>query len=187
MPLELSLCHGDLWHDHILFRGRQVCGFIDFDNLHIDSPLIDLARLLGSLLGHVGPRWRAAEDWYFDCQQLVDPSTARHVVQALDQAGVLLSGINWLRWILLDQRQFDWQRVEPRLMAIGIRLRQLRRGVTVDSGGPVGSCRGGGDAGSAVRGGSEGPCTLCVDLGKPAPLQSAGCLGAGAIDCNQTG
>ena len=58
----LQVCHGDLWHDHVLFSGEEVTGLIDFDAMKIDSRALDLARLLGSLVkddtGPVGSRHR---------------------------------------------------------------------------------------------------------------------------------
>lgn len=48
-PLPLQPCLGDCWHAHILFTGDAVTGLIDHAAVRVDYPLVDLARLLGSL------------------------------------------------------------------------------------------------------------------------------------------
>src|SRR5262245_33352848 len=48
-PLPLQPAIRDLHHDHVLFTGDEVTGLIDFGALRIDTPLTDVARLLGSL------------------------------------------------------------------------------------------------------------------------------------------
>ena len=45
------------------------------------------------------------------------------LVGVLDQSAVLLSGMNWLKWLLLERRQFEGrERVLQRLDAIIARL-----------------------------------------------------------------
>lgn len=49
VPVFPCLC--DLWHDHVLYTGNRVTGFIDYGAMKIDHPAVDLARLLGDLVG----------------------------------------------------------------------------------------------------------------------------------------
>ncbi len=121
VPVPLQICHGDLWHDHVLFLQEQVSGFIDFGNLRVESPTSDLARLLGSLAGSEYSCWQAGLEAYERLHPLTP--TEHHLLAVLDQTGVLLSGVNWLRWILIERREFNsWARVEHRLGAIVARL-----------------------------------------------------------------
>ncbi len=122
--VPLQICHGDLWHDHLLFTGERVSGLIDFGNLRLESPSSDVARLLGSLSGDDSTQWQIGLDAY---QRLHSLTPAEHALLGVfDQSTVLLSGINWLRWIYIDRRQFTpWPRVEKRLKGIMARLNHL--------------------------------------------------------------
>ncbi|MHB8973916.1 MAG: phosphotransferase [Pirellulaceae bacterium] len=121
LDVPLQVCHGDLWHDHVLYRGNQVSGLIDFGAMKAESRATDLARLLGSLGKNDGTLWQAGIAAY----EQVDPlSPAEHtLIGVLDQSAVLLSGMNWLKWLLLERRQFECrERVLQRLDAIVWRL-----------------------------------------------------------------
>ncbi len=113
----LHTCHGDLWHDHVLYNGPDVSGFIDFGAMRIDSPASDLARLLGSLAKDDRALWDAGFAAYASRAPLNDAE--RRLAVTIDHANVLLAGMNWLKWLFIEQRQFeDPQRVQQRLDAI---------------------------------------------------------------------
>ena len=121
-PFSLKTCHGDLWHDHVLYTGEDVSGFIDFGALRIDSPASDLARLLGSLAKDDRQLWDAGFAAYGARAPLSEAE--RRLAETIDRATVLLSGMNWLKWLFVEQRQFeDPQRVQQRLDAILERTR----------------------------------------------------------------
>ncbi len=120
----LQLCHGDPWRDHVLFSGDQVTGLIDFGAMRIDARATDIARLLGSLAGDDAQAWRVATAAYEQIAPLCDGEAA--LIRALDQSTVLLSGMSWLRWLLLEHRQFPtWEPVLQRLDAIIRRLQHI--------------------------------------------------------------
>ena len=56
-PLQPCLC--DVWHDHVLFDGDRVTGLVDYGAVKIDHPAVDVARLLGSLVGDDAEGWAA--------------------------------------------------------------------------------------------------------------------------------
>lgn len=118
--LPLQLCHGDLWHDHLLFEDREVTGVIDFGNLRTDTPVTDLARLLGSLVGDDADGWRAGLRAYESVAPLTPDQ--RVLLPVLDRSSLLLSAMNWVRWIYVEQRRFPWPTVHLRLEAILQRL-----------------------------------------------------------------
>jgi Ser/Thr protein kinase RdoA (MazF antagonist) len=120
----LQVCHGDLWHDHVLFSAETVTGLVDFDAMRVDARATDIARLFGSLAGDDAEAWRVALAAYEQVAPLREDEQT--LIRVLDQSAVLLSGMSWLRWLLLEHRQFPaWERVLQRLDAIIRRLRQL--------------------------------------------------------------
>jgi Ser/Thr protein kinase RdoA (MazF antagonist) len=100
MPLSPAI--RDIHHDHVLFTGDQVTGLVDFDALRIDTPLADVARLVGSLVAGDRPARQFALDAYSQLRPLTAADRGR--VHFLDESGQILGGLNWLRWIYLDRR-----------------------------------------------------------------------------------
>ncbi len=121
LQVPLQICHGDLWHDHVLYRGQEVTGLIDFGAMKIESRAADVARLLGSLAKNNVTMWQTGIAAYEQIEPL--SRSEQTLVGVLDQSAVLLSGLNWLKWLLLERRQFECrQRVLQRLDAIIGRL-----------------------------------------------------------------
>lgn len=114
----------DVWSDHVLF-GRddrvRVAGILDFHAAGIDTPALDIARLLGSwrpppdrLHADVGIRWPEAIAAYGDAARLSSPEM--RLLPWLHACGVVLGLDNWFRWILDERREFaDWRRVLERV------------------------------------------------------------------------
>ena len=123
--LALSPAIRDIHHDHVLFQGDQVTGLVDFGALRIDTPLADVARLVGSLVGDDAAERDFALAAYGELRPLADHD--RWLIDLLDRSGTVLGGLNWLRWLYLDRR--DMGPLPPlarRLDAILARLRTLR-------------------------------------------------------------
>ena len=123
LNVPLQPCHGDLWHDHVLYTGARVSGIIDFGNLRVDTPVTDLARLLGSLAGDDEDGWRIGLEAYE--QRLPLGVEQRQLLAVLDATSVVLSGVIWLHWIFVDGRQFPWLQVQKRLDRSLQRLRTM--------------------------------------------------------------
>lgn len=114
LPVPLQPCIRDIWHDHVLFQADEVSGLIDFGAMRIETPSGDLARLLGSLVRDDAASWQAGLAAY----QAVRLLTANELrlVSLFDRSSVLLSGVNWLTWICVEQRVFpDLPRILARL------------------------------------------------------------------------
>jgi Ser/Thr protein kinase RdoA (MazF antagonist) len=114
----------DVWHDHLLFTGEQLTGIVDFGSLRIDTPLTDLARLIGSLVADDAAARRFALDCYATVRPLSEED--RSLIDLLDQSGVVLAGLNWLTWLYVDHR--DMGPTDPivrRLDEILLRLEHL--------------------------------------------------------------
>jgi homoserine kinase type II len=105
LACPLQPCIRDIWHDHVLFEGARVSGVVDFGALRVECVSGDIARLLGSLVGDNPESRRLGLDAY--CRTGPMNEAEQRLVTAFDASGVLLSGMNWLRWICLQGRQFD--------------------------------------------------------------------------------
>src|SRR5262245_19528022 len=99
----------DIHHDHVLFIGDEVSGLIDFGAMRIDTPLTDLARLVGSLAGDDREARRFALDVYSELRPLNHEE--RRLVDVLDESGIVLGALNWLMWLYVERR--DMGAVEP--------------------------------------------------------------------------
>jgi homoserine kinase type II len=105
VPLPLQLCVRDIWHDHVLFSGSEVTGLIDFGALDIDTPATDIARLLGSLAGGDMAGWQTGLAAYSTVRPLSQDES--RAARALDAAGTILAGSNWIRWLYIERRRFE--------------------------------------------------------------------------------
>jgi len=98
-------CIRDIHRDHVLFQEDKVTGLIDFGAMDNDNVSCDIARLLRSMVGDVNSFW---PDGLTAFERIYPLSgEERLLVRAYDESGVLLSGINWLKWVFIENRQFD--------------------------------------------------------------------------------
>jgi len=123
---DLQPCLRDIWHDHVLFTGDEVTGFIDASACRFENVATDLARLFGSLIEDDSDAWQIALEEY----QRQSPLTAeeRALVQRLDRSAVLLAGITWLRRSCTkNEAVSNDERVVLRMQIIATRLERLMR------------------------------------------------------------
>jgi Ser/Thr protein kinase RdoA (MazF antagonist) len=114
-PLPLQPCLCDIWHDHVLFDGDTIAGLIDYGGVKIDHVAVDLARLLGSMVGdrkdlraaglHAYSRWRRLS-WEEEA-----------LVSILDETGTLIGMANWLKWLYREGRYFEDRAAVARRLA----------------------------------------------------------------------
>ena len=124
LVVPIQPCIRDIWHDHVLFTDDRVSGLIDFGAMKNDSVAADLSRLLGSLAGDNVGDWACGIAAYQRICQL-SPQEFQ-LIGILDSSTILLSGLNWLRWIYLENRTFDDKAsVVNRLRRITGRLERL--------------------------------------------------------------
>jgi Ser/Thr protein kinase RdoA (MazF antagonist) len=100
LPLQPAV--RDIHHDHVLFTGDDVTGLIDFGAMKIDTPLTDVARLMGSLVGDDGSAREFALDAYWDIRPLSMEDC--NLVEWLDETGLIIGGLNWLVWLYAERR-----------------------------------------------------------------------------------
>lgn len=102
VPLQPCLC--DIWHDHVLFTGDDVTGIIDYGSVKVDNVAVDLARMLGSMVGDKGALREAGLAAY----ERVRPLAAgeKGLINVLDETGTILGTANWLRWLYFEKRAY---------------------------------------------------------------------------------
>jgi Ser/Thr protein kinase RdoA (MazF antagonist) len=120
-PVPLQPCLCDIWHDHVLYTADTVTGLVDYGSVKVDHVAVDLARLLGSLVGDDAGQWSAGLEAYGRLQRL--SLEEEGLVRMLDKTGTLLAAANWLTWLYHDGRTFeDRSAVAARLALVVERL-----------------------------------------------------------------
>ena len=77
MQVTAQPCIRDIWHDHVLYVGAEVSGFVDFGALRMDHVAADISRLVGSLVGDDPHRRAAALAAYAATSPLTDADHRR--------------------------------------------------------------------------------------------------------------
>jgi Ser/Thr protein kinase RdoA (MazF antagonist) len=103
VPLQPCLC--DVWHDHQLFERDRLTGLVDYGEVKTDHVAVDLARMLGSLVGDDKVGWQTGLAAYRSVRPLSDSEEA--LARALDRTGAVLGIANWVRWLYQEGRAFD--------------------------------------------------------------------------------
>jgi Ser/Thr protein kinase RdoA (MazF antagonist) len=118
----LQPCLCDIWHDHVLFQSDQVSGIVDFGSLRDDDVTVDVARLLGSLVGDNGEQWTIGLEAYRRVRPLSVEEEA--LARALDRTGTIIGLANWLNWLCTEPpRDIDNpQRAAERIQSLLGRL-----------------------------------------------------------------
>ncbi len=111
---DLRFCLRDVHLDNILFSGDRVTGLIDFDTLRVDTPAVDLARLVHSFAMQTNPRTTnltEIQDWRRQIDQQYWPialagmasfcplhDSEAELARVLADATAIFSLLNWLEW-----------------------------------------------------------------------------------------
>jgi homoserine kinase type II len=111
----------DIHHDHVLFTGDEVTGLIDFGAMRIDTPLADVARLVGSLAEDDQEARSAALAAYVELVPLTEDD--RRLIDLLDESGVVLGALNWLTWLYVERR--DMGPLTPIATRLNMLLKRL--------------------------------------------------------------
>ncbi len=93
VPVFPCLC--DVWHDHVLFTGDRVTGIVDYGAMKVDTPAVDLARLLGDLVGDDEVRF----DFGLHAYHAINPpvTVSSQLVKQLDRTGIVCAIIHWVQ------------------------------------------------------------------------------------------
>jgi Ser/Thr protein kinase RdoA (MazF antagonist) len=103
LPLQPCLC--DIWHDHVLFEADTVTGVIDYGGVRVDHVAVDLARLLGSMVGDNSQQRCAGLGAY----ERIRPLSWKEegLVGVLDETGVIIAVATWLKWLYRENKEFE--------------------------------------------------------------------------------
>ncbi len=104
-PLVLHPCLCDVWHDHVLFEGDTVTGIVDFGGVKGDHVAVDLARLLGSMVGDDAELRATALRAYSGFRPVSLEEEA--LIKVLDETGTWVGAMNWLKWLYLEERNYE--------------------------------------------------------------------------------
>ena len=127
--VALQPCLRDIWGEHILFTGEEVTGLIDYGAMRIENVAADFARLMGNVSGDLERRWTIGRHAYEVARWECFSAHEWQLVQAFDATQVVFSGLNWIEWIFVQQREFpDMQSIERRMQTILARLRHRVNG-----------------------------------------------------------
>ncbi|MGD9721105.1 MAG: phosphotransferase enzyme family protein [Pirellulales bacterium] len=127
LQVSLQPCIRDIWHAHVLYRGEEVSGIVDFGSMRPENVAADVARLLGSLAGDAVADWDRGLAAYTRVRPLSDDEL--RLITAFDRSTVLMGGLQWLEWLYLEERVFDDPAgVLARVDEFVARLGQLSRG-----------------------------------------------------------
>ncbi len=121
---KLHPCLIDIRADNLLFTDDKLTGIVDFGAAAIDTPLVDLSRALGELVGPDPARRAAALAAY---EQLVPSQPGdREMIQAFEVTGLIIAAVNWLEW-LAEPSAVEWDsaKVSARLRKLAKRLAEL--------------------------------------------------------------
>ncbi|HEY7329439.1 MAG TPA: phosphotransferase [Gemmataceae bacterium] len=102
-PVQPCLC--DPWHDNLLFQGERLTGLIDYGTVKADHVAVDLARMLGSLVGDDAEGWERGLRAYRKVRAL--NSDEEQLAHALDRSGTILGVVNWLRLLYYEGRRYE--------------------------------------------------------------------------------
>ena len=92
----------------------------------MDHVAVDLARMLGSLVGNDATGWRTGLQAYRRLAPLTEEE--EELAHILDETGIVVGVANWLRWLYEEQRPFaDRSAVARRLTELVERLESIER------------------------------------------------------------
>lgn len=121
LNVALAPCLRDIWQENILFQDQRVTGIVDFGAVRLDNVATDVARLLGSMAADDLQRWQSGVAAYGAIKPI--SAAESRLIVAYDVSGAWLGGLNWVRWLYVEGRQFDDRaRVERRLDHLLARL-----------------------------------------------------------------
>ena len=95
----------DIRSEHLFYENDRLVAVIDFGAMRTDSVACDLARLLGDCCQGRAQCLEAGLDHYHAIRPL--SQIERNLASLLYQTSIVVGLINWIDWLMVQQRQFD--------------------------------------------------------------------------------
>jgi Ser/Thr protein kinase RdoA (MazF antagonist) len=122
-PVQPCLC--DPWHDNLLFEGDRLTGLVDYGTVKNDHVAVDVARMLGSLVGDDMGGWERGLRAYRQVREFT--ANEEQLAYRLDRTGTILGVVNWLRLLYYEGRSYeDLSAVARRLDSLLNRIESWR-------------------------------------------------------------
>ncbi len=102
-PVQPCLC--DPWHDNLLFEGDCLTGLVDYGTVKNDQVAVDVARMLGSLIGDDLEGWERGLRAYRQVREFT--ANEEKLAYMLDRTGTILGVVNWLRLLCYEGRPYE--------------------------------------------------------------------------------
>jgi homoserine kinase type II len=123
VPLHIQPCIRDLRGEHVLFEAGHVAGIVDYGAMDVDSPALDLARLLGDLAGENEGLFAHGLNKYREFQPNFDVND--RLLRHLDRAGVVCSLIGWFARLSNGRAQLSPENIARRMHHLIVRAEQF--------------------------------------------------------------
>jgi Ser/Thr protein kinase RdoA (MazF antagonist) len=123
VPLHIQPCIRDLRGEHVLFEAAHVSGIVDYGAMEMDSPALDLARLLGDLAGEDEGLFAHGLNKYREFQPNFDVND--RLLRQLARAGVVCSLIGWFSRLSNGRAQSSPENIARRMHHLIVRAEQF--------------------------------------------------------------
>jgi Ser/Thr protein kinase RdoA (MazF antagonist) len=124
VPQIIQPCIRDLRAEHVLFVDERVSGIIDYGAMAVDTPVFDLARLLGDLVDDNEELFAQGLNAYRECRTTFVFSD--RLVRLLDRVGVVCSLIGWLVRLSNELPSLPTENIAKRLLHLIVRAEQFK-------------------------------------------------------------
>lgn len=123
-PYLLEDCIADPRPENFRFAGDQLTGLFDLGSMRWDNIALDVSRLASEVSENGDVDWQFAFQ-SMEPQRPVTPSEERLAI-ALDAANVVLTGLNWVQWLVVEGITFaNVDHVSSRLAHLTARLAKI--------------------------------------------------------------
>ncbi|MHC2070920.1 phosphotransferase [Bremerella sp. T1] len=121
---ELSDRIADPRPENFRFQGEKLTGLFDLGSMRWDNVALDVARLASEVAEEGQIDWPFAFEAMQKHRPLSPPEERLAII--LDAANVLLTGLNWIQWLVVDGISFrNCDHVSARLAHIATRLTKI--------------------------------------------------------------